>query len=103
MKNQSKSGRGAIREGLKNIINTNMPENKIQDIDYSTRLLYKTTMHKEIYDSNLDWDLKLFLQSKLDEFGGDFNKLMEDILHYSILPEVEDYESAAIVRDYLKK
>lgn len=79
-----------------------MPENKIQDIDYSTRLLYKAIMHEEIYNSNLDWDLKLFLQSKLEEFGGNFNKLMEDILQYSILPEVEDYENAAIIRDYLK-
>ena len=79
-----------------------MPENKTQDIDYSTRLLYKATMHEEIYNSNLDWDLKLFLQSKLEEFQGDFNKLMEDILQYSILPEVEDYENAAVIRDYLK-
>ena len=79
-----------------------MPENKIQDIDYSTRLLYKATMHEEIYNSNLDWDLKLFLQSKLEEFQGDFNKLMEDILEYSILPEVENYENAALIRDYLK-
>lgn len=79
-----------------------MPENKTQDIDYSTRLLYKATMHEEIYNSNLDWDLKLFLQSKLEEFQGDFNKLMEDILEYSILPEVENYENAALIRDYLK-
>jgi hypothetical protein len=78
------------------------PETKTQDIDYSTRLLYKATMHEEIYNSNLDWDLKLFLQSKLDEFEGNFDKLMEDILQYSILPEVEDYENAAIIRDYLK-
>jgi hypothetical protein len=79
-----------------------MPENKTQDIDYSTRLLYKATMHEEIYNSNLDWDLKLFLQSKLEEFEGNFNKLMEDMLQYSILPEVEDYENAALIRDYLK-
>jgi len=79
-----------------------MPENKTQDIDYSTRLLYKATMHEEIYNSNLDWDLKLFLQSKLEEFEGNFNKLMEDMLQYSILPEVEDYENAVLIRDYLK-
>ena len=72
-------------------------------MDYSTRLLYKAIMHPEIYNSNLDWDLKLFLQSKLDSLGGDFNKLLEDILQYSILPEVEDYENAAIIRDYIKK
>jgi len=79
-----------------------MSENKTQDIDYSIRLLYKATMHEEIYNSNLDWDLKLFLQSKLEEFEGNFNKLMEDILQYSILPEVENYENAALIRDYLK-
>jgi hypothetical protein len=79
-----------------------MPENNLHSIDYSTRLLYKATMHEEIYNSNLDWDLKLFLQSKLDKFEGNFDKLMEDILQYSILPEVEDYENAAVIRDYLK-
>lgn len=79
-----------------------MPENKIHSTEYSTRLLYKAKMHKEIYNSNLDWDLKLFLQSKLDEFGGDFDRLMKDMLEYSILPEVEDYETAAAIRDYIK-
>ena len=72
-------------------------------MDYSTRLLYKAIIHPEIYNSNLDWKLKLFLQDKLNQLGGDFNTLLEDIMDYSILPEVEDYENAAIIRDYLIK
>jgi hypothetical protein len=71
-------------------------------MDYSSRLLYKTIMHPEIYNSNLDWDLKFFLQDQLDKLEGNFNDLLSDIMNYAILPEVEDYENAAEIRDYLK-
>jgi hypothetical protein len=71
-------------------------------VDYSVRLLYKDKMHPEIYNSNIPMDQKLFLQQQLEYFGGDFDKLLEDIEAYAILPEVEDYENAAVIRDYRK-
>jgi hypothetical protein len=69
-------------------------------MDYSTRLLYKDKMHPEIYNSNLPIDQKILLQKQLEHLGGDFDTLLEDIEKYTILPEVEDYEKAAIIRDY---
>jgi hypothetical protein len=72
-------------------------------MDYFTRLLYKDKLHPEIYNSNLPMDQKLFLQQQLEYFGGDFDKLLEDIEKYSVLPEVEDYEKAILIRDYRKK
>jgi hypothetical protein len=71
-------------------------------MDYDTRLLYKDKMHPEIYNSNIPMDQKLFLQQQLEYFKGDFDKLLEDMETYAILPEVEDYENAAIIRDYRK-
>jgi hypothetical protein len=68
--------------------------------EYSTRLLYKDKLHPEIYNSSIPIDQKLYLQSRLEYFKGDFDKLLEDIEKYAILPEVEDYEKAAIIRDY---
>ena len=73
-------------------------------MDYYTRLLYKDKMHPEIYNSNIPFDQKIQLQNILhDKFNGDFKKLLVDIMEYAILPEVEDYENAAIIRDELKK
>lgn len=69
-------------------------------MEYSTRLLYKDKMHPEIYNSNLPMDQKLFLQQQLEYFKGDFDRLLEDIEKYSVLPEVEDYEKAILIRDY---
>ena len=69
-------------------------------MEYSTRLLYKDKLHPEIYNSSLPMDQKLFLQDRLEELGGDFDKLLEDIEKYAILPEVEEYEKAAAIRDY---
>ena len=71
--------------------------------EYSTRLLYKDKLHPEIYNSSLPIDQKLYLQSRLEYFKGDFDKLLEDIEKYAILPEVEDYEKAAAIRDYRKE
>ena len=71
-------------------------------MDYSTRLLYKDKLHPEIYNSNLPMDQKLFLQQRLEYFKGDFDKLLEDIEKYAVLPEVEDYEKAILIRDYRK-
>lgn len=72
-------------------------------MEYSTRLLYKDKLHPEIYNSNLSMDQKLFFQNQLDKFGGDFDKLLEDIEKYAILPEIEEYELAVKIRDYRKK
>jgi len=60
-------------------------------------------MHPEIYNSNLPMDQKLFLQQQLEYFKGDFDKLLEDIEKYVVLPEVEDYETAILIRDYRKE
>ena len=72
-------------------------------MEYSTRLLYKDKMHPEIYNSNIPMDQKLFLQDQLEYLGGDFDALLEDMEKYAILPEIEDYENAVIIRDYRKE
>ena len=59
-------------------------------------------MHPEIYNSNISMDEKLFLQNQLEKFGGDFDKLLQDMEKYAALPDVEDYENAAKIRDYRK-
>ena len=71
-------------------------------MEYSTRLLYKDKLHPEIYNSNLPMDQKLFFQNQLDKFGGNFDKLLEDIEKYAISPEIEEYELATKIRDYRK-
>jgi hypothetical protein len=71
-------------------------------MEYYIRLLYKDKMHPEIYNSNIPWDEKIFLQERLEHFDGDFDKLLNDIEMYAILPEIEEYELAATVRDYRK-
>lgn len=68
--------------------------------DYSTRLLYKDKIHPEIYNSNIPMDQKLFLQNQLDKFEGNFDKLLEDMEKFAILPEIEEYETASEIRDY---
>jgi protein-arginine kinase activator protein McsA len=73
-------------------------------MDYSTRLLYKDKMHPEIYNSNIPFEQKIRLQDHLDsKHKGDFEALLHDMMEYAILPEVEDYENAAEIRDYLKE
>lgn len=73
-------------------------------MDYSTRLLYKGKMHPEIYNSNISFEQKTWLQDHLDsKHKGDFKALLRDIMEYAILPEVEEYERAAEIRDYLKE
>ena len=69
-------------------------------MEYYTRLLYKDKMHPEIYNSNIPMDEKLFLQNQLDKFGGDFDKLLEDMEKFAILHEIEEYEMASEIRDY---
>ena len=71
-------------------------------MEYYTRLLYKDKMHPEIYNSNIPWDEKIRLQERLEYFNNDFDKLLEDIERYAILPEIEEYELAAEIRDYRK-
>lgn len=73
-------------------------------MEYSTRLLYKNKMHSEIYNSNIPFDQKIWLQDHLDsKHKGNFKALLHDMMEYAILPEVENYEKAAIIRDELKK
>jgi len=74
-------------------------------MDYSTRLLYKDKMkmHPEIYNSNIPFEHKIWLQEHLDlEHKGNFKSLLFSMMEYAILPEIEDYENAAIIRDELK-
>lgn len=60
-------------------------------------------MHPEIYNSNIPFEEKIFLQGLLDnKFKSNFKALIQDIMDYAILPEVEEYERAADIRDYLK-
>jgi protein-arginine kinase activator protein McsA len=61
-------------------------------------------MHPEIYNSNIPLDQKIFLQDQLDsKYEGDFISLLNSMMDYAILPEVEDYENAAIIRDEIRK
>jgi len=61
-------------------------------------------MHPEIYNSNIPFEQKIWLQNHLDsKHKGDFKALLHDMMEYAILPEVEDYENAAIIRDELKQ
>jgi protein-arginine kinase activator protein McsA len=61
-------------------------------------------MHPEIYNSNIPLDQKIFLQDQLDsKYEGDFISLLNSMIDYAILPEVEDYENAAIIRDEIRK
>lgn len=70
----------------------------------SIKLLWKDTMHPEIYNSNLQWEQKLLLQNQLEhKHKGDFIALLTDILEYALLPDIEDYESAIEIRDYIKE
>lgn len=59
-------------------------------------------MHPEIYNSNIPMDQKIFLQEQLEYLKGDFDKLLEDMEKYAVLPDVEDYENAIHIRDYRK-
>ena len=70
----------------------------------AVKLLWKGKMHPEIYNSNIPWEQKLFLQNQLEyKHNGDFVALLQDILEYSLLPDVEDYENAVEIRDYIKE
>ena len=61
-------------------------------------------MHPEVYNSNIPWEQKLFLQDQLEyKHDGDFIALLHDMLEYTLLPDVEDYENAVEIRDYLKE
>ena len=53
-------------------------------MDYSTRMLWKNKLHPEIYNCHLPINQKLFLQRRLEELGGEFDKLLEDIEKYAI-------------------
>ena len=70
----------------------------------AVKLLWKGKMYPEIYNSNIPWEQKQFLQNQLEyKHNGDFVALLTDILEYSLLPDVEDYENAVEIRDYIKE
>jgi hypothetical protein len=70
----------------------------------AVKLLWKDKMHPEIYNSNLPWEQKLFLQNELkNKHNGDFILLLQDILNYTLLPDIEEYEKAADIRDYIQE
>ena len=73
-------------------------------MDYYTRLLWKNKMHPEVYNSNIPFEEKIKLQGILDQkHKGNLKSLLQDILEYAILSDVEEYEKAAEIRDYLNK
>ena len=73
-------------------------------MDEEVKLLWKGKMHSEIYNSNIPWEQKLFLQNQLEyKHNRDFAALLTDMLEYSLLPDVEDYENAVEIRDYIKE
>ena len=73
-------------------------------MDYYTRLLWRNKMHSEIYNSDTPFEEKIRLQSILDQkHKGNFRSLLQDILEYAVLPDIEEYEKAAEIRDYLNK
>ena len=60
---------------------------------------YKDMLHPEIADSPLSMEYKWILQDIMDNhFDGDFDLLLEALEEYCVIDE--DYEQAAIVRDY---
>ena len=73
-------------------------------MDYHTKLLWKNKMHPEVYNSNIPFEEKIKLQGILDQkHKGNLKSLLQDILEYAILSDVEEYEKAAEIRDYLNK
>ena len=59
-------------------------------------------LHPAITNSNLNGKDKCYLQYALEEeFNNDIEKLLEDIQKHAV--EVEEYEIAASIRDYLTK
>jgi len=71
--------------------------------DEAYELLVKLLpLHPAIANSNLNGKDKCYLQYALEEeFNNDIEKLLEDIQKHAI--EVEEYEIAASIRDYLTK
>lgn len=66
------------------------------------KLVYRSILHPEIYNSELPIREMLNLQDILDRrHNGNFEKLLEDIMWYSAY-EVEDYEKCVAIRDYIK-
>ena len=61
-------------------------------------------MHPDVYNSNIPFEEKIKLQGILDQkHKGNLKSLLQDILEYAILSDVEEYEKAAEIRDYLNK
>ncbi len=57
---------------------------------------------KILEESNLDPEAKYLIQKIVEtDFDGDWNKLLEDMMHHAV--EDEEYELAAEIRDYLNK
>jgi len=67
------------------------------------KYIWKGIFHPEIETSEtIPYDQKENLQFILEtDFDGDFNAMMQDMWGYAI--SVEDYESAAEIRDFFKE
>jgi hypothetical protein len=64
---------------------------------------WRGIFHPEIESAkNISYEQKLNLQFILEiDFDGNFIEMMENMLTYAV--DVEEYESAAEIRDYLKE
>jgi protein-arginine kinase activator protein McsA len=57
-------------------------------------------MHPKIEKLSVPLESKLQLQRSLENtYNNDFDKLLEDVMKYASSVKVEDYETAALVRD----
>ena len=74
-----------------------------KDCPESVRLMYKDWMHPQIYRAyTIPFEQRIELQCILElQHNGDFLSLMKSIMEYCVLPDIEEYEKAAEVRDWL--
>ena len=65
--------------------------------------MWDGTFHSEIeLVTNISFEQKKNLQFILEvDFNGNFSEMMKDMMIYAV--NVEEYESAAEIRDYLKE
>ena len=65
--------------------------------------MWDGTFYSEIeLATNISFEQKKNLQFILEvDFNGNFSEMMKDMLKYAV--DVEEYESAAEIRDYLKE
>ena len=66
-------------------------------------VMWDGTFHSEIeLATNISFEQKKNLQYMLEvDFNGNFSEMLKDMLKYAV--DVEEYESAAEIRDYLEE